>query len=330
MTRVVVRTVVVRTRYGTMPTLLSGYDMPQLGLGTWRSDKEKLKSALLHALKIGYRHIDCAAMYFNEAIVGEALEESGIIRKELLITSKIMPTDMHIDCVESALEKTLKELKTNYVDLYLLHWPFRFSLSPSQFPVPVSERLGYNIEEIGKIWKILERLVDEGKIRSLGVSNFSVKKIKELLSVARHPVTCNQLESHIYLQQAKVIDWHKERGIVVTCYCPLGNPSRPATFIHSDGPAVPALENPVICEIARNHNCSPAQVLLSWAMKRNTVPIPKSVTFTRLDENFVSTFLQLTDDDIARISLLDENHRFSRGEQFCVEGQNWQDNWDLD
>jgi alcohol dehydrogenase (NADP+) len=313
-----------------MVLLLSGFEMPGIGLGTWRSDKDKLRSSLIHALKTGYKHLDCAAMYGNENIVGEAIDQAGVRREDLFLTSKIMPTDMHVEHIDSALEKTLKDLKTSYIDLYLLHWPFRFCHDPSSFPVPVSERLGYDAHEISKIWAYLEKLVDSGKIRSLGVSNFSVKKVSELLMTARHPISCNQLEVHVYLQQQQVIDWHNERGIVVTTYCPLGNPARPATFVHTDDPSVTALENSVICKIAQHHKCSPAQVLLSWAIKRKTIPLPKSVTPSRLDENLASTVINLTEDDMMNIKALDMHHRFSRGEQFCLEGKTWQDNWDLD
>ena len=220
----------------TVP-LLTGARMPVLGLGTWRTDNAVLEAALQHALRSGWRHFDCAAMYANEAIIGAALRAPGAPpRAELFLTSKLMPTSMHVETAVAALDKTLADLGTDYLDLYLLHWPFRYPQAPSRFPVPDEERLGYDAAEVLRVWRVLEAAVDAGKVRALGVSNFSVKKLAALFAEARHKPAVNQVEGHPALQQRALLDWHRARGVVVTTYCPLGSPARPPTFVHADDP----------------------------------------------------------------------------------------------
>ena len=299
--------------------LLTGARMPLVGLGTWRTDNAVLQPALEHALRNGWRHLDCAQMYANEAIVGAAIAAAGVPRDALFITSKLMPTCMHAEIALSALDRTLADLGTPYVDLFLLHWPFRYVPKPSAFPVPPEERLGYDADAILAVWRVLEAAVDAGKIRSLGVSNFSVQKLATLCASARHKPAVNQIEGHVALQQPRLLAWHAARGIVVTTYCPLGSPARPDTFVRAGDPEV--LKSPVVAAVAARAGRSPAQVLLRWAIQRGTVPLPKSVTPARLDENLAAFDFELSAADMAELAGLDRHHRFSRGYSYAPAGE---------
>lgn len=311
-------------------TLLNGRTMPSPGYGTWRAgDAETLRAAVLNALLNGVRHFDCAAIYQNEHVIGEALADAvarGVVtREELFVCSKLMPTDMHEEAVDEALNKTLANLQLKSLDLYLLHWPFAFPRKPSAFPVPIDERLGYDPARVAAVWRALERAVDDGRIVSLGVSNFTPSKLEALRSIARVQPVVNQLELHPALAQAEVLAWHAERRIVVTGYCPLGSPARPPTFTHAGDPDV--LGAAPVVAIAARLKRSPAQVLLRWAVQRGTVPLPKSVTPSRIVENARIFDFELLPDDMAALAALDVGHRFSRGEHFAVKGQEWPDLW---
>lgn len=321
---------------GASVRLSNGRDMPCLGLGTWRGDATLLHDAVCAAVKAGYRHIDTASLYFNEGIVGAALQQcmrEGVVkREELFITSKLMPTDMHAPKVQPAVRKSVDALGCGPIDLYLIHWPFRFVEAPSAFPVPVAERLGYTHEAVMAVWRELEAAVDAGLLVSLGVSNFSRKKLGLLLADARLPPVVNQLELHPLLVQAEVCAWHREHGVVVTGYCPLGSPSRPPTFRHADDPEVDSLSSPIVRGIAAQHGKSPAQVLLKWAVQRGTVPLPKSTTPARIEENYggVDPTWSLSGEDMELVSGLDTGHRYNRGAHFAREGEAWADLWDGD
>jgi alcohol dehydrogenase (NADP+) len=316
--------------------LLSGYSMPAIGLGTWRTDNAVLKGALLHALAAGWRHFDCAAMYMNEGIIGEAIEEAiqaGVCtRADLFLTSKLLPTEAHVGAAAPALARTLAALRTPYLDLYLLHWPHRFPAKPSAFPVPPEERLGYAAEDVAAVWAELERCgVDAGLVRSLGVSNFSVAKMEALWAAARHKPVNNQVEMHPALQQPELLAWHAARRVVVTTYCPLGSPARPPTFRPTGDADPDILGHPTIAALAAKHGRTPAQVVLRWAIQRGTVPLPKSVTPSRLEENLAAATAPgwaLGEEDMAAIAAMDRHFRFSRGQAFAPAGQTWVDVWD--
>lgn len=319
---------------GPTVRLSTGALMPTPALGTWRSDAALLSTALSHALSLGYRHFDCAPIYQNEALIGETLEAScraqGVPRADLFLTSKLPPTALHAGAAVPALHATLRALRTEYLDLYVLHWPFAFVEKPTAFPVPVAERLGYDAANVLRVWRALEREVDAGRIRALGVSNFTRRKLSALLRASpRHAPTVNQIEVHPALAQAGLLAFCRARGVVVTAYCPLGSPARPATFTHSDDPDL--LRAAPVVAAATKHGRTPAQVLLKWAAQRGVVPLPKSVTPSRLEENLRAVHdgaWSLDADDFRAIAALDCGHRFSRGEHFARDGETVASLWD--
>lgn len=208
--------------------------MPQVGLGTWQSAPGAVKAAVVAAIEAGYRHIDCAAGYGNEHEVGAALEDviaRGVVtRADLFITSKLWVANCFTDLAEKSLDKTLADLKTPYVDLYLVHWPYWIKRD-SPFPAPMDARTGYDAAAFLAVWRVLEAAVDAGKVRALGTSNMSAKKLATLCAGARVPPAVNQVEAHPFLAQNQLQDWCTRHSIVCTAYSPLGSPDRPARCV---------------------------------------------------------------------------------------------------
>jgi alcohol dehydrogenase (NADP+) len=273
-------------------------------------------------------------LYANEDVVGEAIADaltSGVItREELFITSKLPPTHMQADTAEEALDATLAALQTPYLDLYLLHWPTAYVKTPSAWPVPLPERLGYDAARTLAVWRVLERAVKAGKIRSLGCSNFTITQLQTLLDAGlQAPVCCNQLEVHPYLAQKEMLRWHAERGIVVTCYSPLASPARPPTCHFEEDPT-PLLSHPIVCAVAARAGMTAAQACIVWALQRGTVPLPKSVTGERIRENTSAALGKagsLDAEAMAALNSLDLHYRFVRGDNHAPEGMFWWEMW---
>lgn len=288
--------------------------LPALGLGTWLSKPGEVGQAIREAIKIGYRHFDCAAIYANEAEIGEAFAaafaEGDVKREDLWITSKLWNTSHRKNEVRPALEKTLSDLQLDYLDLYLMHWPV---VVKPDAPFPYQADAFISLEEvpISETWAAMEECLEASLCRHIGVSNFSKKKLDKLLATAKHPPEMNQVESHPFLQQTELFDFCRANGIHYTAYSPLGNPGRPTDRRVTNEPSI--LEDPTIAAIADAHDCTNAQVAIRWAMQRGTAVIPKSVNPVRLRQNFAAANVELTEGDMSRLAALDCHHRFVDG-----------------
>lgn len=252
-------------------SLNSGAQMPRVGLGVWQSSG-KTKSAVLAALQAGYRHIDTAAVYGNEAQVGAAIAESGVRRDQIFVTSKLWNNDQGYDKALLAFDASMKRLKLEYLDLYLLHWPVaRLRLDS---------------------WRALEQLSADERVRSIGVSNFLVPHLQELQGHARILPAVNQIELSPFLQRRETVALCQQLGITLAAYSPLTRGLR--------------LSHPVITEISERSGRSPAQVLLRWGVQRGFVVLPKSVTPARIQENAQLFDFSLDAAAMSRLDALEE------------------------
>ncbi|KAL3842856.1 hypothetical protein ACJMK2_020837 [Sinanodonta woodiana] len=291
--------------------LRSGQKLPALGLGTYapKESEDDVIRAVRAAIKTGYRHLDCAAIYRNERAVGHAIKQlivEGVIKREdLFITSKLWNTCHRPDLVRASLKKSLDDLGLKYLDLYLIHWPMGLKEGEAFHPKDENGKIMFSDVDYVDTWKALEDCVDEGLVKNIGVSNFSSKQIKRILEVARIKPSNNQVEIHVHLANQKLVEYCHENGIAVTAYSPLGAPGNASV------PFTPSLEEPVIKEIAQKKKKTPAQVIIRFLLQRGLSVIPKSVTVERIEENFQVFDFSLSEDEMQQIFSLNKDHRLN-------------------
>lgn len=258
-------------------TLNNGVDIPALGFGVWQMDDLKeCENAVIKAIQTGYKMIDTAAIYQNETAVGAAVKNSGVDRDELFITSKVWVQDHGHEKAKRAFQRTLDRLQMDYLDMYLIHWPY-------------GDFLG--------TWKALEELYQEGKIKAIGVCNFTVEKLEELKANSTVLSVINQIELHPVFQQKELQVYDRENNIITQPWSPLGNGN------------ANLLSNPDLKAIAEKYGKTVAQVILRWHLQEGFVVIPKSVTPSRIEENFNVFDFELTEDEMNVVRSLDTGKR---------------------
>lgn len=324
----------------TVPTftLSSGTSVPVIGMGTFGNDRyapEQVAWAVKGAALAGYRFFDCAAAYQNEAAIGVALasamEEGSIARSDLFISSKIW-NDMHgRGDVLIACAKTLKDLRLDYLDGYMVHWPFPNYHPPGcarDYRNPNSRP--FLIDEFMETWQQMERLVDAGLVRHIGVSNMTEAKLKAVLPLCRIRPEFNEVELHPAFQQPELFNYCKAEGILLIGFCPLGSPTRPARdHLPED---VSVMEMPEIVEIAQRHGVHPALICIKWAVRRGHMPIPFSIYANEYESNLMAVVEDpLTDEEFERLTRIDTGKRIIKAQNFLWPGANgWEDLWDVD
>lgn len=261
-------------------TLNNGVSIPVVGLGTFRAKENEAYEAVYHALKVGYRHIDTAMIYQNEAEVGRAIKDSKIPRDELFITSKLWNTDQGYDSALHAYQTSLDLLGLDYLDLYLIHWPKSYEKSAAS-------------------WKALETLYKEGKVRSIGVSNFNFHHLEHLFETAEIIPAVNQIENHLYVQNQKLYDFCKEQGIYLEGYAPLMSHE-----IHR------LLENETLLAMAQSKQCTVAQIALKYQVDRDIIILPKSSNPKRIEENIAIFDITFTEEEWDTLKNLNNGRKF--------------------
>eukprot|EP01018_Ginkgo_biloba_P024806 Gb_31083 [translate_table: standard] len=280
--------------------LNTGATIPLIGLGTVALSQEKheIKAAVSTALQVGYRHFDTASVYGSEHALGEALNEafqSGVVKRDEVFVNSKLWNDAHDDPV-SALKTSLEKLQLEYLDLYLVHWPVKFRKGANPFQPKEEDFLPLDLKST---WRGMEQCVELGLTKAIGLSNFSCKKIEDLLSYAKIPPAVDQVEMHPVWQQKKLRDYCSKMNILVSAWSPLG---APGTYWGSNA----VIDNPVIHHIAKIHGKSPAQVSLRWGLEQGVSMIPKSYNKGRITENFQIFDWCLTAEDHEKIGKIEQ------------------------
>ena len=317
----------------TKLALHTGDQLPQVGLGLWKIPRPQAAEVVQQALEVGYRHLDCACDYGNEREAGkgvrQAIEAGVCSRDDLWVTSKLWNTYHAGEHVRPALERTLRDLQLDYLDLYLIHFPIALQFVPfeTRYPPewifdpdaghPKLHPVGVPISET---WQALERLVRDGLVRNVGVCNFGCSLLRDLLAYAEIPPAVLQIESHPYLTQEKLVRFCAEENIAVTAFSPLGAPSYVSLGMAEEDESV--LCDSAIESIAGKHGKTPAQVVLRWSVQRGTAVVPKTTRRERLEENMAIFDFELTPAEMQAIAALNRNRRFNDPGEFCESAFN--------
>ncbi|XP_077505841.1 aldo-keto reductase 1B-like [Amblyomma americanum] len=290
--------------------LSSGYKIPTIGLGTWKSQVGQVYEAVKIAIDAGYRHIDCAFAYQNEEEVGRAIadkiKDGTVERKDLWITGKCWNTYHSRSKVFECCELSLKKLCLDYFDLYLMHWPMGYQEGGEMFPKNEAGDFIFSDVDYLETWAAMEECVEKGLVRSIGVCNFNKDQLLRLLGAAKIKPAMLQVECHPYLNQSDLINFCKEHDVAVTAYSPLGSPDRP--WAKAGDPLL--MEEPAIKAIAEAHGKTAAQVLIRYQIERGVIVIPKSVTKERIISNLDVFDFKLTPKEMETINGFNRNHRF--------------------
>lgn len=291
--------------------LNTGAPIPLIGLGTWKAQKPgQVKNAVEVALRCGYRHIDCAWTYGNQEEVGAAFDqifktEGKIKRSDVFVTTKLWNhhhKDVRGDCLDS-----LKQLRLDYLDLYLMHWPAQGPGYEGKTEIP----------SIKETWQEMEKLVDEGKVKAIGISNFSVKKTKELLTYAKHKPAANQVELHPYFRNSDISKFCQSENILITAYSPLGTPDSPEAGFKENIEAKKPMDDPLINKIAKDLGKSPAQICVRWNLQLGHSVIPKSVTDSRIVENLQIVKFEIPKAQMDELNAISHQMRMLDGAFVC-------------
>ena len=317
-------------------TLYTGAKMPAIGLGTFGSDHvahEVVAETVLAAAEVGYRHFDCASVYGNEDQIGFSFQKilgSGLQRKDLWITSKLW-NDKHGEAdVIASCEKSLRDLRLDYLDLYLVHWPFPNHHPPGcDVNVRNPHAVPYIHENYMRTWRTMEELVDRGLVRHIGTSNMTIPKMKLVLRDARIKPAATEMELHPHFQQPEFFHYLLDNGIAPIGYSPIGSPGRPDRDRTPEDTS--PTEDPVILKIAARLGIHPAVVCIQWAVQRGQTPIPFSANRRNYLANLRGVVdAPLTAEDMKAIQAIDRNCRLIKGQVFLwKDHQSWEDLWDL-
>ncbi|KAK7574431.1 hypothetical protein V9T40_011622 [Parthenolecanium corni] len=294
----------------TFVTFNNGMKYPILGLGTWKSKPGEVTQAVKDAIDAGYRHIDCAYVYQNEKEVGLGIKakiDEGVVKREdLYVTSKLWLTHFRADLAPKCLENTLSNLGLDYLDLYLIHWPVAMKEGDEIFPMDENNKAIGGESNYLDAWKEMEKFVEQGLVKSIGISNFNSKQVDSILSIAKIKPVTNQVECHPYLNQKKLKEYCEGKGILITAYSPLGTPDRPNAS--KDDPVL--LQDPLILQLAEKYKKTSAQIAIRYQIQKGNIVIPKSVTKSRIIENAAVFDFSLDESDFSALDSMKFQMRY--------------------
>ncbi|XP_053574932.1 aldo-keto reductase family 1 member C1 [Bombina bombina] len=302
---------------GSYAVLNDGHKMPVVGFGTYAPEKypkSLAEDATKIAIEVGYRHIDCAFVYGNEREVGRAIKakiaDGTVKRGDIFYTGKLWCNFHSPPMVRPALERSLKDLQLDYMDLFIIHYPIEFKPGDDVFPKDENCHFIYNNTDLRDTWKAMEECKDAGLVRSIGVSNFNRRQLELILNMPglKYKPVCNQVECHMYLNQSKLLAFCKSQDIVLVAYAVLGS-SRDEKWVDQNSPVL--VEDPVLNTIAKRHNRTPAQVAMRYLLQREIVVLAKSFTPARIKQNFQVFDFQLNEEDMKTLESLNTNSRYT-------------------